>query len=99
VPQCVSFSADGKSLVAASGGGIARIWNTETGSPQGSLLPLADGHGTMLSADGHYRGTERAKDAILYVAEQDDGQQATLTPDDFAQRYGWRNDPQRVQGP
>jgi hypothetical protein len=27
----------------------------------------------------------------------DDGGQVTLTPEEFAQKYGWKNDPERVR--
>ncbi|MCY2994187.1 MAG: hypothetical protein NTY19_40875 [Planctomycetota bacterium] len=97
VMQGLSISPDSKRLVAAGWGGIARIWNVQTGSPQGSVLQLANGQGALLSAEGHYQGTDQAQEAIVYVAEQDDGLQVTLPPSEFAKRYGWTNDPQRVK--
>ena len=33
---------------------------------------------------------------LVYVAETDRGQE-TLTPDEFAAKYGWKNDPERVR--
>ena len=97
VLQCVAFSPDGKSLVAAGWCGIARVWNVQTGSPRGSLLQLANGQGAIFSAEGHFQGTEQSQAAVVYVAEQDDGLQVTLPPSEFAQRFHWQNDPQRVK--
>ncbi|MBM4095108.1 MAG: hypothetical protein FJ276_37735 [Planctomycetes bacterium] len=97
VERGAAFSSDGKTLVARDCGNLTRLWNVETGIPRVSLLQLADGQGLMISADGHYQGTEHAEDAIVYVAELDDGVQVTLSPSEFAKRFGWHNEPQRVK--
>jgi hypothetical protein len=34
---------------------------------------------------------------IVYVVLTDDDRQETLTPQEFAEQYGWQNDPERVQ--
>ena len=31
------------------------------------------------------------------MVQTDDGSQLTLTPDEFAAKYGWQNDPERVR--
>jgi WD40 repeat protein/uncharacterized caspase-like protein len=53
-PQSLSFSRDGKALVAGDWEGV-RIWQVETGAP--SRLFALEGHGSILaarfSADGH----------------------------------------------
>jgi hypothetical protein len=33
----------------------------------------------------------------VYVALTEEGEQITLTPEEFRQRYGWKNDPSRVR--
>ena len=36
------------------------------------------------------------KDQIVYVALFDDGSQVHLSPDEFAARFGWKNDPNQA---
>lgn len=36
------------------------------------------------------------KEQIVYVALLDDGSQVTLSPDEFAARFGWQNDPHQA---
>ena len=36
------------------------------------------------------------KEQIVYVALLDDGSQVTLSPDEFAARFGWQNDPNQA---
>jgi serine/threonine protein kinase/WD40 repeat protein len=51
-----------------------------------------------ISPDGHYRASDGfdAEAELVYVVETDRGQQ-TLRPSEFAERFGWRNDPEKVQ--
>lgn len=49
-----------------------------------------------LSPDGHYRGGPNVEHELVYVVETDDGQQL-LTPDEFAKKYSWQNDPARMR--
>ena len=48
-----------------------------------------------VSPDGHYRGTPRVEWELVYVVQTDRGQE-TFTPEEFAQKFGWKNDPKRV---
>ena len=50
----------------------------------------------VVSADGHYRGPPQVEEEPVYVVQTDKGQH-TLTPEEFAQKYGWKNDPERVR--
>ena len=34
---------------------------------------------------------------VVYVALTDDGRQITLRPDEFAAKYGWRNDTEKIR--
>ena len=73
-----------------------RAWETAGGQPTGALLPLADGQTVALSPDGHFRGSPGAAAQLVYVVETHEGQE-TLRPDEFAAKYGWKNDPERVR--
>jgi len=50
------------------------------------------------SVDGHYEGTKDIEKEIVYVVETDAGQQ-TYTPEEFAKKFKWKNDPQKVSTP
>jgi hypothetical protein len=56
---------------------------------------LPDGQ-VAISPDGHIRGTPGAEKELVYVVVTDTGQE-TLTPAEFAQKYGWKNDPEKVR--
>ena len=46
---------------------------------------------------GHYRGSLKIERDLRYVPQLADGSQVTLTPAEFAQRFGWKNDPEKVR--
>ena len=62
------------------------------------LVPLADKMGLSISAAGHYRSSvpNEVSRQIVYVVETAAGQE-TLSPADFAKKYGWKNDPEQVR--
>jgi WD40 repeat protein len=89
------WSPNGK-LLATSDYLLVRLWNAETLAPQGALVVLPEDKGLALTADGHYRGTPlRIERDIVYVVQTNDGQQ-TYTPAEFAEKFGWKNDPSKV---
>ena len=71
-------------------GAFARVFDTATGEPQTTVVPLRDDVWLTLTPDGHYRGSRRIDEEIVYVVELDDGSQATLTPAEFTKRFGWK---------
>jgi hypothetical protein len=73
-----------------------QLCNTETGERWSTLVALRNDQYLTVSADGHYRGSPQVERHLVYVVQTDHGQE-TLTPDAFAQRYGWKNDPERVR--
>jgi WD40 repeat protein/serine/threonine protein kinase len=78
-------------------GGTAhlRLSDATTGQALGSLVPLLNDRYLAVTASGHYRGSPGLERDLVYVVQTDKGQE-TLTPEQFAQRYGWKNDPTRV---
>jgi len=50
----------------------------------------------VISPDGHWAGPPEAEQQLAYVVLLDSGEQQTLTPAEFAKRYGWKNDPGKV---
>jgi hypothetical protein len=49
-----------------------------------------------VSPDGHYSGTPAAESQLLYVVETDRGQDL-LSPEEFARKSSWKNDPDLVR--
>jgi hypothetical protein len=72
------------------------VWKSETGRPTGTLVPLWRERSLAVSPDGHYRGTPGIESELVNVVETDQGQE-TLTPAEFARRYNWKNDPDKVR--
>lgn len=62
----------------------------------GRVVPLRNGQALVVSPEGHLRGTPRAEREIVYVVQTSAGQE-TLTPAEFADRFGWTNDPGKVR--
>jgi WD40 repeat protein len=53
-------------------------------------------HGLALTPEGHYTGSDLVERGIVVVVQKDDGTQELLEPADFEQRYGFKNDPNKV---
>ena len=66
------------------------IWSTTTTRDNARSIAF--------SADGHYRATPVNWERDLrYVVQTDAGEQLTLTPAEFSEKYGWKNDRERVR--
>jgi len=49
-----------------------------------------------IGGDGHYRTDGEAWRHLDYVVQTEGGQE-TLNPEKFEKKYGWKNDPEKVQ--
>jgi WD40 repeat protein/serine/threonine protein kinase len=92
----LSWSSKGDVLAALTYEGVIRLWNPTTGALLATLVALRDGGYLALSPDGHVRGSPNVEQELVYIVETDAGQQL-FTPDEFAKKYDWRNDPARVR--
>ena len=81
---------------SADEAGPILIWEAECGRPLQPLVSLNSAQAIVLSPDGHYRGSPRVERELICVVETDGGQ-GTLSPKEFAAKYGWKNDPDRVR--
>ena len=63
-----------------------------------SSASLRDKQYTAISPDGPFSGSPDVKQEFVYVVHTDAGQD-TLAPAEFAQKYGWKNDPSKVTLP
>jgi len=82
--------------------GWIRGYDIEADQPLGVVMPAIIGNNWLVvGPEGHYNGPKSIEDHLIYVAQTDTGEQVTLSPTDFAQRYGWKNDPAqaRLLGP
>ena len=59
-------------------------------------MPLENDQYLAASSEGHYRTTPEIERQLVYVVETAQGQE-TLTPDEFAKKYDWKNDSERVR--
>jgi WD40 repeat protein len=91
----LGFSGDGK-LLAALAGERLQLWETDTGRLRGILLSAQGRNGLIVAADGHYTGNEQVERGIVMVVQKDDGTQEVLEPADFEQKYGFKNEPEKV---
>ena len=70
--------------------------------PSGELLATqviwwGPGKHLFLSPEGHMRCSPAMSEDVVYVALTDDGRQVTLRPAEFAAKYGWKNDPEKIR--
>ena len=70
---------------------------TADGRPLGVLLWGERFAQLAVTADGHFRGSARVEREIRMVVQRRDGSSETLTPAEFAQKYGFQNDPAKVR--
>jgi hypothetical protein len=73
-----------------------RLLDAETGRNHGTLVAIANNQALAINPNGHYRGTPRVERFLIYVAQTDHGQE-TFTPEEFAAKFGWKNDPDQVR--
>ena len=72
-------------------------FDVETNRRLGLLFPWLTGdHWLCLGPTGHYRGSPGVEDQFAYVAMLPDGSQRTYTPAEFAEKFGWKNDPEKA---
>jgi WD40 repeat protein len=88
-------SADGR-LAVQGGPSFIRLRSLPDGRTLLTLLCLRGGRFVLISPDGHYRGDPGVEKELVYVVQTDQGQE-TLTPEEFAKRYGWKNDPGKAR--
>jgi WD40 repeat protein len=92
------FSPDGRLLASRGEAGQVRIWETETGRERGGLVMLRAGQPGIyfaITPDGHYRGSPAIDRDLIFIVRTEDGQAIHLA-DEFARKYGWKNDPEQV---
>jgi WD40 repeat protein len=93
-----ALSPDGRTLAGLSGQAV-RLWELAKGQPLATLLFLRPDklpRCLAVSPSGHYRGPKGVENDLVYVVQTAAGQEM-LTPQQFAQKYCWKNDPKHVR--
>ncbi len=90
-----TLSSDGDVLLTGGADGLLWFRSAKTWQPRGVLIPITEHARVAISADGHYRANQAAEGLLYYVVQTDTGQE-TLSPQAFAEKYGWKNDPSKV---
>jgi WD40 repeat protein len=92
-----TWSSDSKVLASASVDGTVRLWEAKIGRSLGVVLGLGKALGLAIGPDGHIHATpRRAEKELVYVVQTDAGQE-TLSAEEFEQKFGWKNDPEKVR--
>jgi hypothetical protein len=106
--QSLAWSPDNRHLATRTGmlEGILRVFDVVAEQMQSLIMIRNTRSGPggqdetqviLFSSDGHYRMLAgREANDLVYVVQTQEGQ-LNLTPAEFAQRYGWKNDPNRVR--
>ncbi len=92
----VAWSPDGKAL-AGVGGNTRYFWDAQ--GRQQAILWISGKPVLAVSREGHVAASPGAEAPWVYVALTEAGEYQTLAPEEFAARYGWKNDPSKVQIP
>jgi len=98
VINSLTWSPDGQVLVCGGADGTARAWDVKnTYKEYLVLLPLwgSVGPGIAINPEGDYRGPPGIADYLVYVVETEVSQKI-LSPQLFANQYGWVNEPWQV---
>jgi WD40 repeat protein/serine/threonine protein kinase len=95
------FSPDGRLLASLHSPGGVRVWETETGAPRATLVYLRPEKPDLwlaVAPTGHYRAAvpRMVEREIAFVAHTGQGMEM-LSPEEFSQRFGWKNDPEQVR--
>lgn len=69
-----------------------------TGNRLGTLLPqIGDDGWLLIGPEGHFQGSPKIEDNLLYLTLTDQGQQATYLPAEFGAKFQWQNDPGKAR--
>jgi hypothetical protein len=88
------FSRDGRRLAGVAFSSL-RTWDLGTGRLHGTAVLWHDDQAITISAQGHHSCATTQESDVVYVVQTGAGQEI-LSPEHFAERYGWRNDAGRA---
>lgn len=88
----------GGTLVASRLATATCFWDLSDGARYGTLFALSNAQTLAIGPQGHYVANRPAADTppLIYVTSTSDGQN-WYTPREFGKKFGWKNDPGRVE--
>jgi WD40 repeat protein len=92
----IRYWPEGDIAASLAEGGAVHLWKPSTGEPLRTFVFLNGLEPVAINPQGHYLADRGVDKELVYVVEKEGGEQLTLTPAEFAKRYGWKNDPQKV---
>ncbi len=93
----VLWTEDASTLLFHQPNFATMIFDSKTSSHIGTIVPFVeDSHFLICSPEGNYHGSEGVESLIAYVVMHEDGSQRTYTAAEFAEKFGWRNNPKSV---
>lgn len=103
--RAVAYAPDGLSFAVADKGGTVQVcdsvsYTTTLTLPRHTTSVVNGDFSSdevILSPGGHYRVSSGFENDFVYVVLTDEGQQS-LTETEFAEKYGWQNDPSEADG-
>jgi WD40 repeat protein len=91
----VGWSPAGSTAASGNQDRTVRFWDAATGQPRATLIAEPN-QVTAVSADGHYRHAPGLEPDLVGVVQKEQGQE-TLSLQEFASRYRWKNLPAQVK--
>ncbi|MFO0881758.1 MAG: SUMF1/EgtB/PvdO family nonheme iron enzyme [Gemmataceae bacterium] len=93
-----AWHPDARRFLGAEPAFGVRGFDTRRNHRLGTLWPVVTGDNWIcIGPDGHWRGSPGVEEHIVYVAQLEDGSQRTYTPKEFAEKFGWKNDPAKAR--
>jgi WD40 repeat protein len=91
----VSWPTGSSTVATANSAGSVLFWDSIPGRLRASLV-LQNDRLMAISGEGMYRATAEGEQELVVVAQEERAQR-TLTPKEFATKYGWKNNPAAVR--
>ncbi len=89
------IAPDGAQTVRPMEGSLWELFDLSDNETRFFLCPMANGQWLSVDPAGHYQGDFSTLETPVYVVATELGQE-NYTPAEFTQRYGWRNEPEKV---
>jgi WD40 repeat protein len=92
------WNSDSRQVLTVAWDKTLRRWDAPSGEQLSTTLFLPNGESAYLTTGGRLETTSpEVEKHLVYVVEQADGEIRPFTPAEFAQKYGWKNDPAKAQ--
>ena len=95
-PVSLVFAPHGETLLSYDADGKLRLWEVATAKHRGTIVLLDNGGWLAVTPEGDYRASEGSAEARLFRFQAKEQKKTyDLTPNEFSDKYGWTNDPEK----